>query len=1176
VSKAGCLLRVLEHLQDIEQLKKIKEHIEIKQKNLAVFGLNGSDKAVVMASLINDFKKPVCILTKDKESAKALIDDLTSLCDEDIVLYDLDDRARLIALSKLIKNQKITVVATVEAAMHSLVTPDIFKKAFLHFSIGDQIELEKIKKQLIYAGYQYVEMLEACGQFCVRGGILDIYPKDLKNPVRIELWGEEIESIYLFNLPDQKILKKIRSIDVIPASEVIIADENKETGKSNLKLEFDKHIKQLYSTASVDAYNQLKAQAEKWLEQLDNFQEKNFKELLPFFYSDLACLIDYFPEGSVVLFDDVRQITYTAENIEEERNEAHKKLVSEGKRLPSQVKMYVDWKSICRGLKQYVNAFFSCLPFVFSDHDCFKEIKPDADNIVSLNSKPVPYFYGRINLLAEEIKRWNKNKKTVVLLLSTAKHAEGLAKELNRYDVGVTLMTDDKLDQPLEGAVIAVSNLNFGFELALANLVIVTEREILSKTIKRGNEKHSKKDELSIEKFKTGDYVVHLHHGIGRYEGIVTLCVDEMKKDYMLIKYAGEDRIYVPVDQVNLLQRYVGNEGVRPKLSKIGSTEWMRAKARAKKAAREIAKDLLELYAKRQKTKGYAFSKDTVWQREFEQKFPYKETPDQLKAIEDVKRDMESPKPMDRLICGDVGYGKTEIALRAAFKAVNDGKQVAVLVPTTVLAQQHYRTFKERFADFPVRIEVLSRLKSRKAQQDILKRLKSGSIDIIVGTHRLLQSDVNFKDLGLLIIDEEQRFGVNHKEKLKKLRVGVDVLTLTATPIPRTLHMSLVGIRDTSLLNTPPEDRLPVQTYVLGEEESIIKEVIQNEIDRGGQVFFVHNRVEELEEIVFKLKKLVPEAKVTMAHGRMPAEQLEKAMVDFVDGVYNVLVCTTIIENGLDLPDANTLIVKDAENFGLAQLYQLRGRVGRSSRQAYAYLMFRRDKILSELAEKRLLAIKEFTDFGSGYKIAMRDLQLRGAGNILGIRQHGHIAEVGFSLYCKMLEQAIKEAKGEIVEEEESTIVDIPIDAHIPDWYIRDQERKVELYHYIAGLDNEEEVYELKKDLEQQFGDIPDALSRLLLVAVVRILSTKANIKQICFEKGCFIFKFDENVLLDMTKLLKIIEDYKDRIRFVKHDKGFEIKLMTIKVKELNIGHLESLIDFVRRIGSVVTKQKGC
>ncbi|MHB8156848.1 MAG: transcription-repair coupling factor, partial [Desulfocucumaceae bacterium] len=711
--------------------------------------------------------------------------------------------------------------------------------------------------------------------------------------------------------------------------------------------------------------------------------------------------------------------------------------------------------------------------------------------------------------------------------------------------------------------VIVGGRLSGGFELPSGKLAVITAAEMYGRQKRARSRERAGSRMEPFTDLKAGDYVVHVNHGIGRYTGIEKLEIGSIQKDYLAVKYAGEDKLYVPTDQVGLIQKYLGGEADAPRLSRLGGSEWNRVKGKVREAVKEMAQELLVLYAARESASGYAFSPDTVWQKEFEETFPYDETPDQLRAIEEVKRDMEQNKPMDRLLCGDVGYGKTEVALRAAFKAVMDGKQVAVLVPTTILAQQHFNTFSERFSPYPISIEMLSRFRTPREQKKILHDLHLGKLDIVIGTHRLVQEDVAFKGLGLLVVDEEQRFGVAHKERLKMIKHNVDVLTLTATPIPRTLHMSMVGVRDTSLLETPPENRFPVQTYVLEEDPSMIREAIYREIGRGGQVFFVHNRIVDLDSVARWLQGLVPEVRLAVAHGQLKEDDLEQIMIDFMKAEYDVLVCTTIIESGLDIPNVNTLIVKDANNMGLSQLYQLRGRVGRSNRIAYAYCTYRRDRILNEVAEKRLAAIREFTAFGSGYKIAMRDLEIRGAGNLLGSEQHGHIDAVGFDMYCKLLEDAVREARGEEAVGPVETSVELPVEAYIPDSYVTDTNQKVEIYRRMAGFRDELFLDDLADEMTDRFGDMPLPVQRLLRVARIKTLAGKIRIKNIAGQAGFFRLQFAPGHTLTGDRLVKIGQAYKNRVKFSVQGDDFEIRLKSPGPEddpEYYLGELEQFI----------------
>ncbi|MBO8137023.1 MAG: transcription-repair coupling factor [Desulfotomaculum sp.] len=1138
------------------------------------FGLAGSQRALMMAGIISARTGPSLVIAPGENEASILVDDLQALMpDREVVTFPVWQAMplevfshsndvivqRLRVLNELVKGKPLVVVAPAEAVLRRLSPPEIFTSQRRKLKVGQTIDLEELQKFLIMQGYERVDLVQNKGQFSVRGGIIDIYSLITNRPVRIELWDDEIDSIRTFDAGSQRSEEELKEIEIPPAREIVINEKNWLLGREKLQAEYQSQLKSLNKNAPLEAQHQLAAQVQSWLSKMERpVYFDGLEQLIPYFYPRPVSIMDYLSEKAVTLVDDPFRVKEVIEVIQKERGETHTELLARGKVLPSQYNIYLEWRQFLAALLRQQSISFSFLP------RSPKFLEPE--NIVNFTTKTMHPFLGNINALVDDIKHW-KRKNAVVLLMGSRERAQGLLEILRENKVDAFYMSRLKNEAVPGNVVISEGHLSSGFELPAARLVVITEKEIFGQRKKARKRRVKTGDRLSpFEDLKVNDYVVHVNHGIGRYMGITTLEVGGVKRDYLLVKYAGDDKVYVPTDQVGLLQRYSSSEGTVPKLSKLGSNEWSRTKNKVKQAVKEIAKDLIKLYAERQTAKGHAFSEDTVWQKEFEMAFPYEETKDQLKAIEDVKRDMEKPRPMDRLLCGDVGYGKTEVALRAAFKAVNDGKQVAVLVPTTILAQQHYNTFKERFSNFPVCVEMLSRFRTPKEQRLVLKGLEEGTVDIVIGTHRLVQPDVKFKDLGLVVIDEEQRFGVAHKERLKQLRTTVDVLTLTATPIPRTLHMSLVGVRDTSLLETPPEERFPVQTYVLEEEPIIIREAIRREINRGGQVFFVHNRVADLDNVAEWLSSLVPEARLVVAHGQMKEDELERVMLEFVAGNYDVLVCTTIIETGLDIPNVNTLIVKEADRFGLAQLYQLRGRVGRSNRLAYAYFTFRRDKVLTEEAEKRLAAIREFTELGSGYKIAMRDLEIRGAGNILGAEQSGHIAEVGFDLYCKMLENAIREAKGEQKEEVVETAVELPVNAYLPDEYIKDPSQKVELYRRIAQFTEYEQVKDLEEELIDRYGDLPEAVQRLLLVAKLKIVGRKLKIKTISYQRKMIKLVFAHDPPVSAEKLVELGQKYKSKIKFNNSSEEFEITLKTRELVQFNVRQLEDLFNFVEQL----------
>ncbi|MEG6617173.1 transcription-repair coupling factor [Peptococcaceae bacterium 1198_IL3148] len=1140
-----------------------------------VFGLAGSQRALVMAGLIAMVSGPVLIVTAGEGEATALADDLSGLhLGREVMVFPVwqsmplevfshsNDLVvqRLKVLEALTAGESPVVIAPIEALIRRLVPVDIFKAARRNIQVGQQLDLEDLQSFLVRHGYERFDLIEGAGQFSIRGGIIDIYPMTAPNPVRIELWDDEVDSIRTFDPVSQRSVENIKEIDIKPAREIVIGEADWSAGRERLSEEYKNHSKKLYKTASVDAQHQLTGQVETWLTKLEKpVYYEGLEQLLPFFYPRTVNLLDYLLPGVPVLVDDPLRIKEMVDNIQKERAATHADLLAKGKVLPSQYEIYLDWRQTLSKMEGRQGIYFSFLP----RNPQF--LKPH--NVVNFNAKPMHSFLGNTEVLVDEIRQWKRKNHAVVLMVGNGQRARNLLETLKEYKVDAFYMSNLTKEVAPGNVVITEGSLSAGFEILAARLVVITEKEIFGQRKKvktnqtRSERRMATKDDLNVD-----DYVVHVNHGIGRYLGITTLDIGDIQRDYLIIKYSGDDKVYVPTDQVGMLQRYMGNEGVVPKLSKLGGNEWNRAKNRVRNAVKEIAQDLIKLYAQRETLKGHAYGPDTVWQKEFEMSFPYEETPDQLRSIEEVKRDLERPRPMDRLLCGDVGYGKTEVALRAAFKVVNEGKQVAVLVPTTILAQQHYNTFRERFAQYPINIEMLSRFRTPKEQRQIIKGLESGTVDIVIGTHRLVSNDVKFKDLGLLVVDEEQRFGVTHKERLKQLRTTVDVLTLTATPIPRTLHMSLVGVRDTSLLETPPEDRFPIQTYVLEEDPVMIREAIRREISRGGQVFYVHNRIAELDDLANWIAALVPEAKLVVAHGQMKEDELEKTMLEFMDGAYDVLICTTIIETGLDISNANTLIIKDADKFGLAQLYQLRGRVGRTNRLAYAYFTFRRDKVLTEEAEKRLHAIREFTELGSGYKIALRDLEIRGAGNILGAEQHGHIAEVGFDLYCKMLEEEIRAAKGETKEASIETMVELPVDAYIPDKYISDSSQKVELYRRIAAVKDLEQIADLEEELIDRYGDLPSPVERLLMVARIKVLGSDLRLKSINRQRGMFNFVFDAQPPLDAAQLVALGETYRNRIKFNNTEDGFEIKYKAREVSQLDIRLLQDLYKLLEKL----------
>ncbi|MDD4766579.1 MAG: transcription-repair coupling factor [Desulfotomaculaceae bacterium] len=1140
---------ILKPLSLAPEYTSLEQGLTNNYKQQLVYGLAGSQLSYVLAGLAETVAPaPVLMIAPGEREASALADELAfflpglpvrlfpvwQLPPYQILAQSKDVAAqRLQVLESLLRGERAVVIAPAEALLRRLIPPEDFLSPVCRLATGDRVDLAELLGRLLTMGYERVDLVEERGQMALRGGIMDIYPMTAHRPVRLEFFDDELDSIRRFSATIQRSEENIRGFTLYPARELVAGEQRWEKAGQALRKEYNEQAAKLKKLSDPRPVRQL---SEKFNQVIENFTGyfSGIEHYLPFFYSEIVTLIDYLPAAAPVFLSEPARIRDIVDGLQRERAETFKDLLGQGRLLPAQCGDNAGWDQINMALADRRVVYSSLLPRRVG------LIKPQK--IVNFPGKAMPSFMGNIGLLAQEIQRWRRSGCAVVLLVSGSQRQQQLVAALRDEKIDAFYAADLAGHLRRGNVVVTPGSLAGGFELPACRLALVTETDIYGQRRRPRKEWKGAGRLAPFVDLKAGDYVVHVNHGIGRYLGVVPLAIDGIQKEYLLLKYTGEDKLYVPVDQVGMIQKYLGGEGEPPRLSRLGGTEWARAKGKVQEAVREMANDLLALYAARETQIGYQFNRDTVWQKQFEEAFPYEETPDQLRAIEEIKADMERPKPMDRLLCGDVGYGKTEVALRAAFKAVNDGKQVAILAPTTILAQQHYNTCLERMASYPVKVEVLSRFRTPREQRLVLQGLARGTVDVVIGTHRLLQGDVGFKDLGLLIIDEEQRFGVAHKEQLKMLRQGVDVLTLSATPIPRTLHMSLVGIRDTSILETPPEDRYPVQTFVLEEDPVLIKEAIRREMSRSGQVFFVYNRVVGLDRVVAWVHDLVPEARIVMAHGQMREEELEQAMLDFMNREYDVLVSTTIIENGLDLPNVNTLIVKEAGMMGLAQLYQLRGRVGRSNRLAQAYFTFRKDRVLGESAEKRLAAIREFTELGSGFKIAMRDLEIRGAGNILGAEQHGHIAAVGFDLYSRLLEEAVREAKGEAPAKVVETTIELPVEAYIPDRYISDANQKVEIYKRLAGLVAPGDLAELADELIDRFGDLPAPVLNLLAVAKVRILAGSLQIKTISLLPEQFRLLFGPGHPLTGEALVAAGRQYQNRIKFVNNGDDFEIK----------------------------------
>lgn len=1095
-------------LQNSNEYKDVINCINNNKGSLLINGLLSVQKPHITYSIYKELNKPtVFVASTDLEAKKAyedlsfyMKDKVVYLNHQDIYFYHLDAKDRneeakkLKTLLRLAKGEKIVVVTSTEAILRKYIPKEVLLNNTSTFKIGDRVNLDELSEKLVSLGYERVSKIEGFGQFSIRGGIVDIFSLEYNNPIRMELFDDEIDSIRTFDVFSQKSIDKIKKFSITPSREFIYP-ENVNNAVEKLK-------KETSELTNEDVFSNIyNIETKTYFEGIENYIDYIYPE-------ENKSIFTYLNDNAVIFVNDISRLKERCENYIDEFKENYKLNLERGLALKSQGNLLYHYNDLdfIKGDKKLI--LNTLLPKPVND---FK-----ISNIINFESREVPTFNAKLDVLAEELNRLKYNGFKIILATNTLDRAKKLNKELLDLGLETTVSKSRDIEIKSSQVIITPAQISSGFEYKSIKFVVVTDNEMIGvhKRVSSSKNKKKKKKGQKIESFldlNVGDYVVHENSGIGRYTGIEQISINGIKKDYMKIIYQGGDNLYVPIDQMDKVQKYIGADAEKVKLNKLGSSEWTKAKAKVKKEIEDMTKDLIELYAKREQVKGYKFSKDTPWQHEFESLFPHEETEDQLKAIKETKKDMESSKVMDRLICGDVGYGKTEVAIRAVFKACMDQKQVAVLVPTTILAQQHYNTFKERFENYPIRVEVLSRFKTAKQQKEIINDAKKGLVDVLIGTHRIISKDINLPNLGLVVIDEEQRFGVKHKESLKQIKSTVDVLTLSATPIPRTLHMSLSGIRDMSVIEEPPQERHPVITYVTESKDSVIQDEIERELARGGQVFFVYNRVEHIDEMASRIKRLVPDANVAVAHGRMTSKVLEDIILGFLNKEYDVLVCTTIIETGMDISNANTMIVYDADKMGLAQLYQLRGRVGRSSRQGYAYLMYEKDKVLSEIAEKRLKAIREFTEFGSGFKIAMRDLEIRGAGNILGSQQHGHMAVIGYDLYVKMLNDAIRKVKGEPIVEEIDVEIDLSVNAYIPDTYIQDELTKIEMYKKIASIESKEDMHEVEEELEDRFSDLPKSVQTLLKISYIKSLCKKMKIEKVRQVK-------DEIWLLPLTK----------------------------------------------------------
>lgn len=1150
--------------------KNVLSAINKRKFPIEITGLADSGRSYFIDGLYENNTKSILVLTNSDVEAKNIYEDLSFYIpnvyyfpSKEVVFYNVyaisgDLRwERLKVIREMLREGKKIIVASIESIASVYILPELYIDYTINLSVGDNVKLDILVEKLIQSGYERVSIVEGKGEFSIRGGILDVYPPISSVPYRVEFFDDEIDSIRSFNTESQRSIEKFNNIEIFPAKEMILSKEDVQRGYTNIKEDLNKALESLRE--DKEARERIESSTLASLELLkENWNFENIDSFIPYFYEKTSNFLEYMKD-SIIIMNDVQRCMGKLNSIHFEFTQNYAELLQRGSILLGQARLVVNKEEIIERLG--LSSLIMLNSMIKDDKYFIPDIKQGFEQ-VSLNG-----YGGKLDLLIEDIKsRKSKGYKTVILS-GTRPRGERLVETLR--DREIESVYRDVVDEIDYGqVVITFGNQIKGFEYPELKLSVISDKEVFGKS-KRKATRVNKKGVGKIKSFselKPGDYVVHTNHGIGVYKGIKQLEVQGHKKDYLELSYNSGDKLYVPVEQLDLVQKYIGSEGKSPKVNKLSGTDWIKAKNKVKRAINEIAEELVKLYAVRATLKGHKFSNDTVWQKQFEEEFPYDETPDQLNAIEEIKKDMESGKAMDRLLCGDVGYGKTEVAIRAAFKAVMDGKQVAILVPTTILAEQHYNNLVQRFSDFPIKIDMISRFRTSAQVKATLQEVKAGNIDILIGTHRVLQSDVQFKDLGLLIVDEEQRFGVTHKEKIKNIKKNVDVLTLTATPIPRTLHMSLTGIRDISVIETPPEERYPVQTYVVEYNDQLISDAILREIDRGGQVYFVYNRVNTIREMASYLSKLVPSARIAIAHGQMAERELEKVMLEFMKNEYDILLCTTIIETGLDIQNANTMIIHDADHFGLSQLYQLRGRVGRTNRIAYAYLTYKKDKVLTEVAEKRLKAIKDFTQLGSGFKIAMRDLEIRGAGNIIGAAQHGHMASVGYDLYCRMLEDTVRLVKGEIDKEPFETTVDIKIDAYIPSEYIKDEVQKIEVYKKIASIDSKESMMDIQEEIEDRFSDIPPSLYNLINIAYIKAIANKSGIEEIKERNLEVEIKFQNREIISQELVKGIMKKYSNKIMFKMGDNpilGYQLK--GHKKEEL-IDYLKEFMEYIQTI----------
>lgn len=1156
------------------QFQQIMDFIGAGYSPCSVFGVSSARKNHIYSAIASNVKRPILIIVPNHIVANSVVSDIEGMTGRKCHMLDarsvemhnvqaaskVSEHNRAALLGDMVYGKAKVIVTPIDSLLTPLCPVAEFKKAIFTIKVGDVISPMDIAKKLTWSLYRRESRVEQVGQFAIRGDIIDIFPVGMENPIRIELFGDDVESIRYFDENTQRSESKIDEAVIYPAMEMPLDVKAMERGARAIK-QSSKNAQKLLDSKSKDedvqGFSGSKSDIrKKYVENIDKLAQNGYFEGMEnhmrMFYPN-ACSIEEYLDDPIIIFDEISDVKHRVDDVNAEYDALYGDMFKNGQALSELKDLLYDFGSLIDNFSKA----FTLTTTAFTTDTLL-----DYSRSVVFHGSEAMIYRGQFDMLGNDIRRWRREKYKIAILVGTADRIDRVHSILGQYSISATPLKEDRALYDGEVALVPLYAAR-GFIYTDEKFVVLTENELFGRSKSRKKKKkRSRAGDAVLNDIKPGDYVVHESHGIGKYDGITRLETLGNQRDYMKLSYLGGDLLYVPTEQMDRVQKYIGSNEAKPKLTRLGGKSWERARQKAKGAVEDMTEDLIELYAKRNAVKGYRYSMDGEWQRQFEDSFPYQETPDQLTCISEIKDDMQSPQVMDRLLCGDVGYGKTEVALRAAFKAIMDKKQVAILCPTTILCHQHYLTICERFKDFPIEKRELSRFVSATNQRDTIAKLKSGKIDVVVGTHRLLSNDIAFKDLGLLVIDEEQRFGVAHKEKIKQLRVGVDVLTMTATPIPRTLHMSLSGIRDISMIETPPEERFPVQTFVTEYSDELIKGAIERETSRGGQVYFLYNRVQSIEIMQRKLQQILPTVRIAIAHGQMPSNQLENVMLDFINGEYDVMLCTTIIENGLDISNANTLIVYDTDRFGLSQLYQLRGRVGRSNRISYAYLTWRENNVLTEMATKRLEAISQFTEFGSGLKIAMRDLEIRGAGSLLGAKQHGHMAAVGYGLYCKLIEEAVAKIKGEETDVITTEVtLNLQVDAFIPDNYIEDPQDRLDMYRAISFISSIKDKNDIINDMTDRFGKVPQSVKNLMNVSYLKYQCSRAQIKMVSQRTDKYVLRLEDETTLDMMALVKYLA--KNGARFSGQDNP-QIFLPT------SDKGIEQLIEFVLGIVQLV------